>query len=75
MSCVGLRARPYGHIIRIRDMPAHIKHSLLDSSLTVPVQKGELALGLWQGIYLCEHRNHAGSRRLIVTLNGALIRK
>ena len=57
------------------DMPAHIKHSLLGSSLMVPVQKGELALGLWQGIYLCEHRNHAGSRRLIVTLNGALISK
>lgn len=53
------------------DMPAHIKHSLLGSSLSVPIKEGELALGTWQGIYLCEHRNHGGSRRLVVTLNGA----
>lgn len=55
------------------DMPAHIKHSLLGSSLTVPIQDGSLALGTWQGIYLCEHRNRAGSRKIVVTLNGALI--
>lgn len=71
MSCVGLRARPYGHIIRSDDMPAHIKHSLLGNSLSIPIRKGGLALGTWQGIYLCEHRDHGGSRRLVVTLNGA----
>ena len=53
------------------DMPAHIKHSLLGNSLSIPIRQGELALGTWQGIYLCEHRNHGGSRRLVVTLNGA----
>lgn len=52
------------------DMPAHIKTVILGSSLTLPVANGELALGAWQGIYLCEHRNHAGSRTIIVTLNG-----
>ena len=52
------------------DMPAHIKSSLLDSSLTIPVSQGELALGTWQGIYLCEHRNHGGSRSLVVTAWG-----
>lgn len=71
MSCVGLRVRPYGHIIRIVDMPAHIKHSLLGSSIMVPIKEGDLALGTWQGIYLCEHRNQGGSRRILVTLNGA----
>ena len=53
------------------DMPAHIKHSLLGNSLSIPIRQGELALGTWQGIYLCEHRDHGGSRRLVVTLNGA----
>jgi len=52
------------------DMPAHIKSSLLDSSLTIPVSDGRLALGTWQGIYLCEHRDHGGSRSLVVTLWG-----
>lgn len=53
------------------DMPAHIKHSLLGNSLSIPIRKGQLALGTWQGVYLCEHRDHGGSRRLVVTLNGA----
>ena len=53
------------------DMPAHIKHSLIGASLTIPVTSGALALGTWQGIYLCEHRNHGGSRRIVATLNGA----
>lgn len=53
------------------DMPAHVKASLLGSSVSVPIRKGRLALGTWQGIYLCEHRNHGGSRRLVVTLQGA----
>lgn len=52
------------------DMPAHIKSSLMGVSLNIPIQNGRLALGTWQGIYLCEHRNHGGSRRLLVTLNG-----
>ena len=52
------------------DMPAHIKSSLLDSSLTIPVSDGRLALGTWQGIYLCEHRDHGGSRSLVVTVWG-----
>ncbi|MCB0129697.1 MAG: secondary thiamine-phosphate synthase enzyme YjbQ [Caldilineaceae bacterium] len=52
------------------DMPAHIKASLLGNSLTIPIQNGALALGTWQGIYLCEHRNHGGSRRVIITLHG-----
>src|SRR3954463_3334825 len=46
------------------DMPAHIKASLTDSSLVIPVSDGRLALGTWQGIYLCEHRDHGGSRSL-----------
>ena len=52
------------------DMPAHVKAALLGSSLTIPVTDGHLALGTWQGIYLCEHRDHGGSRRLTVTLHG-----
>ena len=52
------------------DMPAHIKSSLLDSSLTIPVSDGRLALGTWQGVYLCEHRDHGGPRRLTLTLWG-----
>jgi len=52
------------------DMPAHIKTVILGSSLTLPICKGRLDLGVWQGIYLCEHRNHAGKRSIVVTLNG-----
>ena len=52
------------------DMPAHIKSSLTGSSLTLPVAGGRPALGTWQGIYLCEHRDGGGSRRLIVTAFG-----
>ena len=52
------------------DMPAHIKTSLLGNSLTLPITNGKLNLGTWQGIYLCEHRNFGGSRRLLVTING-----
>lgn len=51
-------------------LPAHIKASLLGSSVTIPVQNGRLALGLWQGVYLGEHRNHAGGRKLLLTLHG-----
>ena len=52
------------------DMPAHIKASLLGPSLTLPVARGRLALGTWQGIYLCEHRNRGGSRSVVATLWG-----
>ena len=52
------------------DMPAHIKASLLDTSLTIPITNGRLNLGTWQGIYLCEHRNYGGSRKLIITAFG-----
>jgi secondary thiamine-phosphate synthase enzyme len=52
------------------DMPAHIKAALLGSSLTVPVSEGRLALGTWQGVYLCEHRDGASGRELVVTLWG-----
>jgi secondary thiamine-phosphate synthase enzyme len=52
------------------DMPAHIKSSLLDSSINIPVTNGRLNLGTWQGVYLCEHRNHGGSRKLLLTLQG-----
>ena len=54
------------------DMPAHIKAALLGSSVTIPIANGRLALGTWQGIYLCEHRDHARGRRLVVTLSGEL---
>jgi secondary thiamine-phosphate synthase enzyme len=52
------------------DMPAHLKSALLGSSVTIPIRNGRLALGTWQGIYLCEHRNHGGQRRLIITAWG-----
>jgi secondary thiamine-phosphate synthase enzyme len=52
------------------DMPAHIKSSLLGASLSIPVSAGRLALGTWQGVYLCEHRDHGGSRSLLATLWG-----
>jgi secondary thiamine-phosphate synthase enzyme len=52
------------------DMPAHVKAALLGSSLTLPVSRGRLALGTWQGIYLCEHRDRAEGRRVLVTIQG-----
>lgn len=52
------------------DMPAHIKASILGASLQIPVTNGTLNLGIWQGIYLCEHRNHASSRTLVLTAFG-----
>jgi secondary thiamine-phosphate synthase enzyme len=52
------------------DMPAHIKASLLGPSLSLPVSDGRLALGTWQGVYLCEHRNRGGPRSVVVTLWG-----
>tara|TARA_B100000749_G_scaffold265496_1_gene240653 strand:+ start:71 stop:490 length:420 start_codon:yes stop_codon:yes gene_type:complete len=52
------------------DMPAHLKSSILGSSVTIPITNGTLNLGTWQGIYLCEHRNHGGSRNVVLTLTG-----
>jgi secondary thiamine-phosphate synthase enzyme len=52
------------------DMPAHIKASLFGPTLTLPVRDGHFALGTWQGIYLCEHRDHGGGRKLVVTVFG-----
>jgi len=52
------------------DMTSHIKSSILGCSLSIPVTNGQLNLGTWQGIYLCEHRNHGGRRKIIVTLMG-----
>jgi secondary thiamine-phosphate synthase enzyme len=62
---------PYSHTVEgPDDMPAHVKASLLGSSVSMPVRNGALILGTWQGIYLCEHRNRAGSRKLTLTLFG-----
>jgi len=59
----------YSHTMEGKDdMPAHIKSSLIGPSLTIPINDGRLNLGTWQGIYLCEFRNHGGGRRLIVTV-------
>lgn len=52
------------------DMPAHLKNSLLGSSVQIPITNGKLNLGIWQGIYLCEHRDHANSRSLVITAFG-----
>lgn len=52
------------------DMPAHIKASLMGASVQIPISKGKLNMGIWQGIYLCEHRNHGGSRKVVVTVLG-----
>lgn len=52
------------------DMPAHIKSSLMGSSVMIPIRNGRLAFGTWQGIYLCEHRDQGGSRKVVITAWG-----
>lgn len=52
------------------DMTSHLKSSILGHSVTIPISNGRLNLGTWQGVYLCEHRNRGGSRKLVVTLHG-----
>jgi len=52
------------------DMPAHLKSSILGSSIILPISNGKFNLGIWQGIYLCEHRNNGGKRKIVVTING-----
>lgn len=62
---------PYVHTLEgPDDMPAHVKASMMGSSVSIPISNGRLAAGTWQGIYLCEHRNHASGRSLVITLQG-----
>lgn len=62
---------PYVHTMEgPDDMPAHVKASMVGCSVTVPIKAGRLALGTWQGIYLCEHRDRGGPRRLVLTAQG-----
>lgn len=71
-SAIASEDFPYRHTCEgPDDMPAHVKASLLGASLTIPIREGRLALGTWQGIYLCEHRNHGGRRRLVATIWGS----
>jgi secondary thiamine-phosphate synthase enzyme len=66
---------PYRHSLEgPDDMPAHVKSSLFGASLVIPVRSGRLALGTWQGIYLCEHRDQGGRRQIIATLHGEPMR-
>ena len=59
----------YSHVFEgADDMPAHLKASIIGSSVTVPITNGSLNLGTWQGIYLCEFRNHGGARRLLISI-------
>lgn len=61
----------YRHVLEgDDDMPAHIKNVLIGTDLTIPISQGRLALGTWQGVYLAEHRDHAGSRSIVATLQG-----
>lgn len=62
---------PYIHTIEgPDDMPAHIKSSMFGPSVSIPVSNGRLNLGTWQGVFLCEHRDHGGRRKLVLTLQG-----
>jgi secondary thiamine-phosphate synthase enzyme len=71
ISAIAPEDFPYRHTVEgPDDMPAHVKSSLLGAGLTIPVANGELCLGTWQGIYLCEYRRHGGRRRLVLTLWG-----
>ena len=65
---------PYRHTCEgPDDMPAHVKASMIGNSLSIPVSNGRLAVGTWQGIYLCEHRNRGGGRKLVLTLQGQAV--
>ena len=71
LSAIAPEDFPYQHTMEgPDDMPAHVKAALLGSSVTIPVANGQLCLGTWQGIYLCEHRNNGGRRRIVLTLCG-----
>src|SRR6188768_3159314 len=70
-SAIAPETFPYRHTCEgPDDMPAHVKAALLGSSVSIPVAAGKLCLGTWQGIYLCEHRDNGGKRRLVLTLSG-----
>src|SRR5256885_13535446 len=72
LSAIASEDFPYRHTVEgPDDMPAHVKAALLGSSVTIPVREGRLALGTWQGIYLCEHRDRAHARTLVLTLQGS----
>jgi secondary thiamine-phosphate synthase enzyme len=65
------RGAPWTHVDEgADDMPAHVKSSLLGASVMLPVSRGALNLGTWQGVWLCEHRDAGGPRRLVVTIQG-----
>ena len=71
MNAIAPENFPYIHTMEgPDDMPAHVKASLLGARVSVPIRKGRLDLGTWQGIYLCEHRDHATKRRLTITCQG-----
>ena len=71
LSAIAPEDFPYEHTVEgPDDMPAHVKASLLGSSVSIPIEGGRLLLGTWQGIYLCEHRNRASARSLVLTLWG-----
>jgi len=62
---------PYVHTLEgSDDMPAHVKASMMGASVMIPIGNGRLQLGTWQGIYLCEHRNHASGRQVVITIQG-----
>ena len=71
MNKVVPESLPYVHTLEgPDDMPAHVKSSLFGCSLNVPIRRGRLLLGTWQGIYLCEHRNHPTPRHIVLTVHG-----
>ncbi len=71
LSAIAPESFPYQHTCEgPDDMPAHVKSSLLGCSQSIPINDGQLCLGTWQGIYLCEHRNYGGRRRIVATLWG-----
>lgn len=71
MNAIAREDFPYQHTVEgPDDMPAHVKSILIGSSVSVPITDGALALGTWQGIYLCEHRNRASKRTVVLTVQG-----
>src|SRR4051812_44853879 len=71
MNAIAREDFPYRHTVEgPDDMPAHVKSILIGSSVSVPITDGQLALGTWQGIYLCEHRNRASKRTVVLTVQG-----
>ena len=71
MNAIAREDFPYRHTVEgPDDMPAHVKSILIGSSVSVPITDGALALGTWQGIYLCEHRNRASKRTVVLTVQG-----